>query len=73
MGKGPASPKSRPIAVDTNVLMDLAGEKETVLDCIQTIGRRIPGAVIIVPPTVIQELADLVDDGDSPNPLEQGR
>ena len=50
------------IAVDTNVLIDLADENEIVLDCFSTIRRKFPSAPVIVPPTVIVELADIASD-----------
>jgi rRNA-processing protein FCF1 len=53
------------IAVDTNVLIDWADEYEIVIDCFTTIRRKYPNAPIIVPPTVIVELADIATDGDS--------
>lgn len=61
-----ASPR-RPlfVAVDTNVLLDLADEKERVWDAIDTIKRRLPGVQIVVPPTAVQELAWIAENGDS--------
>jgi rRNA-processing protein FCF1 len=53
------------IAVDTNVLIDLAYHNGIVMDCFSTISRKFPQAPIIVPPTVIAELADLATDGDT--------
>ncbi|MCX6902506.1 MAG: type II toxin-antitoxin system VapC family toxin [Verrucomicrobia bacterium] len=53
------------IAADTNVLLDYARADETVVDCFDTLSRRLPGAVVIVLPTVIHELADLADDGET--------
>src|SRR5438445_2679189 len=53
------------LAVDTNVLIDLAARDHTVLDCISTVQRKFPTAPIIVLPTVIAELADISADGDS--------
>jgi len=44
------------IAVDTNILMDLAAEVESVVDALQLVRRRIADARLIVVPTVIQEL-----------------
>jgi predicted nucleic acid-binding protein len=49
-------PRLSPIAVDTNVLFDLAQDVELVMDCLETIGKRIPNSSIIVLPTVIIEL-----------------
>jgi hypothetical protein len=49
-------PRLSPIAVDTNVLFDLAQEVEVVIDCLETIAKRIPNSSIVVLPTVILEL-----------------
>ncbi len=53
------------IAVDTNVLLDLALGTEAVMDAFETIRERIPQARIVVPPTVLQELAYAVKCGDT--------
>lgn len=45
------------IAVDTNILFDLAADVEPVIDAIATIRRRIKNARFIVPPTALQEVA----------------
>jgi rRNA-processing protein FCF1 len=58
------------IAVDTNVLIDLADGNEIVIDCFSTIRRKFPDAPIIIPPTVIGELADIATDGDSESEKE---
>jgi predicted nucleic acid-binding protein len=58
------------IAVDTNVLIDLADGNEIVIDCFSTIRRKFPNAPIIIPPTVIGELADIATDGDSESEKE---
>lgn len=41
------------IATDTNVLLDLAKEDETVIDCFDILRRRLPGSMVVVLPTVI--------------------
>jgi len=61
-------PKLSPIAVDTNVLFDLAQEVEVVIDCLETIAKRIPYSSIVVLPTVILELRKRERSGD---PAEQ--
>ena len=53
------------IGVDTNVLLDLANDDELVIDCFATIKKRIPDSQIVVLPTVIEELADLADEGET--------
>lgn len=60
---------SRPIAADTNVLLDYANGEEFAADCFATIRQRIPGSAVIILPTVIQELAHLVDDPDEPSDI----
>lgn len=64
---GPATPKSKPtlVAVDTNVLLDLARNDETVLDGLATIRKRLAPVSFVVSPTVIQELADIADHGET--------
>lgn len=52
------------VAVDTNVLLDLADEKESVWQAVETIRQRLPGVQIVVPPTAVQELASIVENGD---------
>jgi hypothetical protein len=56
-------PRLSPIAVDTNVLFDLALEVEVVLDCLETIAKRIPNSSVIVLPTVILELRKRAKSG----------
>jgi hypothetical protein len=57
--------KPRLVAVDTNVLLDLAAGIEEVRDCVETIKQRIPGHLFVIPPTVTQELADIADEGQT--------
>lgn len=57
-------PKSL-IAIDTNVLIDLAAKDESVLDCLSTIKKRLKNPPVLILPTVIQELAYIADNGDS--------
>jgi hypothetical protein len=59
-------PSAPIIAVDTNFLIDLAGEDETVLDCLSTIRKKFDRAPILVLPTVIGELMDIAKEGDTP-------
>ena len=51
---------SRPqlVAVDANVLFDLANELDDVVDAFAVIQRRIPGARFLIPPTVQHELTN---------------
>jgi predicted nucleic-acid-binding protein len=57
-------PRLRPIAVDTNILLDLEQEVEVVIDCLATIAKRIPNSSIVVMPTVILELRRAAKSGD---------
>lgn len=45
------------IAVDTNVLFDLASDVEAVVEAVATIRRRIDAVRFIVPPTALHEVA----------------
>ena len=65
-------PKPIEVALDTNVLLDLANDDEVVIDCIQTIKKRIPAAVFLVLPTVIQELVDVSEIGEIPPCAQAG-
>ena len=54
------------LAVDTNVLLDLADEVDDVLDAAGVIDDRLPHADKLVPPSVLEELAYLADSGQTP-------
>jgi len=54
------------LAADTNVLLDLAEEVESVLDTLAVLEGRLPESDIVVVPSVLEELAFLSDSGDSP-------
>ena len=53
------------LAVDTNVLLDLADEVDDVLDAADVIHGRLPNAERLVTPSVLDELAYLADFGQS--------
>jgi predicted nucleic acid-binding protein len=53
------------IAIDTNVLLDLALDVEAVVDAMETIRHRLTDARFVVPPTVLHELALTVRDGEN--------
>lgn len=57
--------KSPLVAVDTNVLLDLALEVEACWDCVDAMKRRRVVPRLVVLPTVLQELAHLMDNGPS--------
>lgn len=57
---------SRILAADTNVLLDLALERELVWDSLAAIRRAIPESSIVVPPTAAQELAFITRHGETP-------
>lgn len=52
------------LAVDTNVLIDLADEQETVVDCLETCRARLNVKAVVVVPTVLHELAFIAESGD---------
>lgn len=58
-------PKPKLITADTNVLIDLADDNEVVIDCFDVIRSRLRNASILITPTVIQELAELVETGET--------
>src|SRR5271154_4696366 len=51
------------LAADTNVLLDLALGTEAVIDALETLRERIPNIRLVVPPTVLHELALAVKSG----------
>ena len=53
------------IAADTNVLLDLAEEVETVTDAVSTIRQHLRDARFVVPPTALHELALAVRGGET--------
>jgi predicted nucleic acid-binding protein len=53
------------LAVDTNVLLDLAAGVDSVQDAFSLLQERLPGADILVVPSVLDELAFLSDSGDT--------
>ena len=53
------------IAADTNVLLDLALDTEAIKDALETLRKRIPKARLVVPPTVLHELALAVKSGET--------
>jgi hypothetical protein len=52
-------------AVNTNVLFDLAAGLEAVLEALEAIRQRIPGIRLIVPPSVLHEVALIAIRGDT--------
>lgn len=54
------------LAVDTNVLLDLADEEDDILDALAVIEHRLPKAEKLVPPSVLDELTYLAESGQSP-------
>jgi predicted nucleic acid-binding protein len=53
------------LAVDTNVLLDLAEGVDAVLDAFALLDRRRPGNTALVVPSVLDELAFLCDSADT--------
>jgi len=58
--------KSTLLAVDTNFLLDLAAQTPVCWDALETLRKRLPSPVILVPPTVLNELAVAHDDPADP-------
>jgi predicted nucleic acid-binding protein len=56
--------KPKSVAVDTNVLIDLAARDQEVETAIAAVKKRLKGIDIIMPPTVVQELGWLSEHGD---------
>jgi predicted nucleic acid-binding protein len=56
--------KPKSVAVDTNVLIDLAAREPEVEASIAAVKKRLKGVSIIMPPTVVQELGWLAENGD---------
>src|SRR5258708_6606628 len=56
--------KQKYLAVDTNVLLDLAAGDDDALGAIKSVRQRIPGIIIRVVPTVIQDVAYLSEQAD---------
>lgn len=55
---------SQLIAVDSNVLFDLALRQDDVVDSVSLIRERLPLAKFLMPPTVLQEVASWALQGD---------
>jgi len=53
------------VAVDANVLFDLADELDDVVDAMSLIRDRLPGARFVIPPTAQHELANWALHGDT--------
>ncbi len=58
--------RSTLVAVDANVLLDLAVPKEKAHDAIDIFRRCVAGVEFLVPPTVIDELGYIARRGDTP-------
>ena len=61
------------IAVDTNVPLDLADDKEHALDALDVVQRRLKPGRILITPTVFQELVFLADESEAATDREQAR
>jgi len=59
--------KPQLVAVDTNFPILLADQDDQALDALEVIRTRMPGAQIIVPPTVVAELAHQIGHAHRPN------
>ncbi len=61
-----AATKSTLVAVDTNYLLDLAADTAVSWEALETIRKRLPGPIILVPPSVIDELSVAYDNPADP-------
>lgn len=61
------------IAVDSNVPLDLAEDKEHTIDALAVIRRRLKPGRVLVPPTVFQELVYLADNADTSAERDRAR
>jgi predicted nucleic acid-binding protein len=61
------------LAVDTNVLLDIAAGVNDVLDAADVIADRLPDADQLVTPSVLDELAYLADSGLTPQVRQSAR
>lgn len=57
------------VALDTNVLIDLADKNDSVLAAIEIVRERLSNPTFILPPTVIQELAFKAESGSEVSEL----
>jgi predicted nucleic acid-binding protein len=53
------------LAVDTNVLLDLAEGVDAVVDTLALLDQRLPGKDMLIVPSVLDELAFLCDSGET--------
>ncbi|MDF9825925.1 rRNA-processing protein FCF1 [Ereboglobus sp. PH5-5] len=58
-------PKPKVVAVDTNILLDIAVPKDAATDAVDLMREHMPGCAFIVLPTVILELRYLSIKGDA--------
>src|SRR2546425_7186891 len=70
---GVSQSKRALIAVDTNVLFDLADEVEDVTDAVLVIRRRLHEPQLLMPPTVREELAEEAIHGEDFEKKEKAR
>jgi predicted nucleic acid-binding protein len=61
------------IAVDTNVLLDLAGKIDDVADAVLVIRRRVHKCQLVITPTVREELAHEAIHGEDIDKMENAR
>jgi len=66
-------PRSPIIAVDTNIPLDLADQKEHALDAMDVIWRRLRPGRLLVTPTVFQELVYLAENSGTEAECNQAR
>ena len=69
-----AAPPRQLVAVaDSNVPLDLAGGRDVVVDAVSEIRRRLRGRKLLIPPTVVDELAYLARFAEEADTRENAR
>ena len=61
------------LAADTNVLVDIEDGVEDVLDALDVLKARLPTAEWLVSPSVLDELASLIDRGETERVRQSAR
>jgi hypothetical protein len=65
-----APPRQLVVVADSNVPLDLAGGRDLVVDAVLEIRRRLRGGKLLIPPTVVDELAYLSRFAEEPDTRE---
>ncbi len=66
-------PRQLVVVADSNVPLDLAGGRDVVVDAVSEIRRRLRGGKLLIPPTVVDELAYLARFAAEPDTRANAR